>query len=170
MTKEQVDYLLALPKRVEKNGILEDSITFDQQVPFQQRYKLKSPIEYSYSFLYHIDQSAKNYLKLTLHLMDNDSKIGLLRIDFNGQHQNPEEITENVPEELHLFVGKLFAYNEPHIHQYVEGYKSMAWAKPLENNFPVLTIASPADVVKAFHSFNTMISLETRFIINPILL
>jgi len=170
MTKEQVDYLLALPRRVEKNGILEDTITFNQQVPFQQRYKLKSPIDDSYTFLYNIDQSAKNYLKLTLHFMDNDTKIGLLRIDFNGQHQNPEEITENLPEDLHPFVGKLFAYNEPHIHQYVEGYKLMVWAKPLGNNFPVQNIASPEDVANAFHSFNTMISLETRFTINPILL
>ena len=154
MTKEQVDYLLALPKRVEKNGILEDSITFDQQMPFQQRHKLKSPIDDSYTFLYNIDQSAKNYLKLTLHFMDSDTKIGLLRIDFNGQHQNPEDIIENLPKDLHPFIGKHFDYNEPHIHQYVEGYKPMVWAKPLEDNFPVQNIATPEDVVKAFHSFN----------------
>jgi len=170
MTKEQVDYLLALSKRVEKNGILEDTITFDQQVPFQQRYKLKSPIDDSYTFLYDIDQSAKNHLKLTLHLMDNDTKIGLLRVDFNGQHQNPEKNTENLPEELYPLAGKFFGYNESHIHFYVEGYKPLAWAKSLENNFPVQNITSPADVIKAFNSFNTMITLETRFIINPILL
>ena len=170
MTKEQVDYLLALPKRVEKNGVLEETITFDQQIPFQQRYKLKSPIDDSYTFLYNIDQSAKNYLKLTLHFMDNETKIGLLRIDFNGQHQNPEEIVAELPEDLNPYAGKLFTYSEPHIHFYVEGYKPMVWAKPLENDFPVQKIISPADVVSAFFAFNKMIQLETRFKINPILL
>jgi hypothetical protein len=170
MTQDQINHLLALPKRVEKDGILEESITFDQQVPFQHKYKLKSPIDDSYTFLYTVDQSAKNHLKLTLHFMDNDTKIGLLRIDFNGQHQNPEDISADLPEYLHPFAGKFFSYDEPHIHCYIEGYKPLAWAKPLENDYPVQNISSPADVLSAFYAFNTMIALETHFTINPILL
>lgn len=170
MTKEQINHLLSLPKRVENSGILEDSISFNQQVPFQHRFKLKSYIDDSYTFMYNIDQSAKNYLKLTLHFMDNDTKFGLLRIDFNGAHQNPEEIISNLPEELHPYAGKYFTYNEPHIHYNVEGYKQMVWAKPLDSNFPVKNITNPEDVLKAFYAFNSIITLETRFIINPILL
>jgi len=94
----------------------------------------------------------------------------LLRIDFNGRHENPEEVIENLPEDLIPFAGKLFDYNEPHIHCYVEGYKQMAWAKPVKGNFPVSNIASSADIISAFYAFNTMIALETRFTINPILL
>jgi hypothetical protein len=50
MTQDQINHLLALPKRVEKDGILEESITLDQQIPFQHRYKLKSPIDDGYTF------------------------------------------------------------------------------------------------------------------------
>jgi len=131
MTKEQVDYLLALPKKVETNDVLEDAIVLTQTVPFNLRYKLVSPEDDEFTFLYDVDQSAKNYLKLSLHFMDNDSKVGLLRIDFCGQHQNPENINQELPAELYPFAGKLFSYNEPHLHLYVDGYKPLAWAVPL---------------------------------------
>jgi uncharacterized sporulation protein YeaH/YhbH (DUF444 family) len=102
--------------------------------------------------------------------MDNDTKTGLLRVDFNGRHENPEEVIENLPEDLLPLAGKFFDYNEPHIHYHVEGYKQMAWAKPVKDNFPVSNITSSTDVLSAFHAFNTIIALETRFTINPILL
>ncbi|MDR0304840.1 MAG: hypothetical protein LBH98_08765 [Chitinispirillales bacterium] len=169
-TREQIDHLLNLSKMVEINGVLENSVTFNQEAPFKQQYKLKSPIDDDYIFFYDINQSAKNHLKLTLHLIDNNTKAGLLRVDFNGQHQNPEKIKDGLPKDFHLFAGKFFDYNEHHIHYYVEGYKPLAWAKPLENNFPVSSIASHADVISAFTAFNAMITLETRFTINPILI
>ncbi|MDR2581972.1 MAG: hypothetical protein LBC75_00645 [Fibromonadaceae bacterium] len=170
MEKKEVDYLLALPKRVKLHDILEDSITFDRPVLFQQKYKLGSPMDDNYTFLYEINQSPKVNLKLTLYLMDNETKIGLLRIDFNGQHQNPEEVIKDLPKDLLPFAGKLFDYNEPHIHYHVDGYKQMAWAKPAKGNFPVSDITSQDDIISAFYEFNTMIALETRFTINPILL
>jgi len=170
MKKKDADYLLALPKRVELNGILENSITFNQLIPFQQKYKLGSPMDDNYTFLYEINQSSKSHLKLTLYLMDNNTKIGLLRVDFKGQHQNPEEVIEDLPKDLLPFAGKLFDYNEPHIHYHVEGYKQMAWAKPVKDNFPVSDITSSADIISAFHAFNTMIALETSFTINSVLL
>jgi hypothetical protein len=170
MIQEQINHLIALPKRVECNGILEESITMDQKVPFQERYTLKSPVDDSYTFLYNVDQSSKNHLKLTLHFMDNDKKIGLLRIDFSGQHQNPEEINDGLPNDLRPFAGKFFTYNEPHVHRYVEGYKPLVWAKPLATEYPVQSISSPSDIVAAFLAFNALITLETRFTINPILL
>ena len=120
MEKKEVDYLLALPKRVELNGILEDSITFYQPVLFQQKYKLGSPMDDNYTFLYEINQSPKVNLKLNLYLMDNETKIDLLRIDFNEQHQNPEEVIGDLPKDLLPFAGKLFDYNEPHIHCHVD--------------------------------------------------
>jgi len=124
----------------------------------------------SYTFLYDINQSPKVNLKLNLYLMDNETKIGLLRIDFNGQHQNPEEVIGDLPKDLLPFAGKLFDYNEPHIHCHVDGYKQMAWAKPVKGNFPVSDITSQDDIISAFYAFNTMIALETRFTMNPTLL
>ncbi|MDR0972265.1 MAG: hypothetical protein LBM25_07770 [Bacteroidales bacterium] len=170
MTQQQINYLIALPKLLDKNGILNDTYTMIKQEPFQKRYTLKSPLNNRYTFLYNVDQSSKNYLKLTLHLMDNDTKIGLLRIDFNGQHQNPENINDDVPNDFRPFAGKFFAYNEPHLHYYVKGYKPLSWAKPLSKDYPVQNISSFSDVINAFIAFNSLISLKTNFIINPVIL
>jgi hypothetical protein len=114
MKKEEVDYLVSLTKKAEKDGILEDRIALAQTVPLRLRYKLVSLEDSDFTFLYDVEQSAKNYFKLSLHFMDNDSKIGLLRIDYCGQHTNPDTINHDLPEEYHPFVGKNFSYNEPH--------------------------------------------------------
>ena len=163
MRHGQAAYLLKLPKMVEIDGILEDTVAFDQQVPFQKRFSLKSPVDNSYQFLYEAAQSAKNTLKLSLHILDDDTKIGLLRVDFSGQHQNPEETNDALPEELRVFAGRFFSHDEPHMHCHAEGYKSLAWAKPLDGGFPVRSIGSPADVLTAFRAFNSMIALKTSF-------
>ena len=139
-------------------------------MPFKETFILASPENTRYVFFYEVDQSAKNVFKLSLHLMNNETKIGLLRIDFNGGHQNPSEITDNLPEELHQFAGKHFSHNESHMHCFVEGYKSLAWTVPLEDNFPVQSIETSSDVVQAFYAFNAMITLETRFTIGASLI
>lgn len=171
-TISQAQQLLQLPKKVEENGRLVDKINFTQPFPFTLRYTLISPDDADYIFLYDINQSTKNRFKLTLYLMDDESRIGLLRVDFNGQHKNPETITENVPEIFHPFAGKFFDYHEHHIHYYVEGYKTtLDWALPLTNDpFPVKSITKPDDIRDAFLQFNALIKLQTLFIINPILL
>jgi hypothetical protein len=170
LTIEQVKYLLALPKKVEADNNLHDVINLDQTIPFQHRYHLVSEQDSEYTFLYNIDQSKKNYFKLSLYLMDNETQIGLLRIDYSGQHQNPPA-NDNLPPEFQPHIEKFFRYDEPHIHYYVEGYKPLAWAIPLsEIDFEVQQITSNADVISAFIAFNTMISLQTCFIINPTLL
>lgn len=171
-TTKQAQYLIQLPKKVEQNGHLADAITFTQPFPFTLRYTLISPDDADYLFLYDITQSTKNHFKLTLYLMEDESRIGLLRVDFNGQHKNPETITEKVPEIFHPFAGKFFDYHEHHIHYYVEGYKTtLDWAIPLDHDsFPVKSITKSDDIKEAFLQFNNIINLQTSFIIDPILL
>lgn len=104
--------------------------------------------------------------------MDGDTRIGLLRVDYKGQHENPQTLKENVPEILHPFVGKFFDYNEHHIHIYVEGYKtSLDWALPLsKDSFRIKEITNNNDVIEAFQSFNQTINLQTVFTIHPLLI
>lgn len=100
--------------------------------------------------------------------MNEDTRIGLLRVDFSGQHENPHNANDKVPAAFHPFAGKFFDYNDHHIHYYVEGYKTtLDWALPLTNDsFPVKEITNSSDIIHAFKSFNTLIHLETTFTIN----
>ncbi len=100
--------------------------------------------------------------------MDDDTKIGILRVDFNGQHENPHTINDNVPDFLKPYVGMFFNYNEHHIHYFVEGYRtSLDWAIPLnDDNFPVKKISNSNDIIEVFLGFNKLINLITEFQIN----
>ncbi|KAA6350903.1 hypothetical protein EZS27_001750 [termite gut metagenome] len=171
LTMEQAARLVNTPKKIEVKGEILDNIQLTQRVPLQLHYRLLSNEYEDYVFLYDVKQSGKNYFKFSLYLMENDAKIGLIRIDYNGQHQNPEAKTESLPEEFYPYIGKSYSYNEPHVHYYVEEGKSMAWAIPLKDiGFDIQKITSHADINSAFIAFNKLISLETRFNIEPILI
>lgn len=171
-TIDQAQHLLELPKKVEKDGKLYDNISFTQPFPFQERYTLISPDYTEFSFLYEINQSKKNQYKLSLYLMNEDMRLGLLRVDFSGQHENPHTANDKVPPVFHAFIGKFFDYNEHHIHYYVEGYKTtLDWALPLINDsFPVKEVKNSSHIIHAFNSFNNLIHLETNFTINSLLI
>lgn len=169
---EQAKYLLELPKKVDENGELINEIEFVQKFPFVKRYLLISPENSDFIFTYDINQSSKNQFKLTLYLLDNDTKIGLLRVDYHGQHKNPETITDKVPDIFHPYRGKFFDYYEHHIHYYVEGYKTtLDWALPLVvDKFSVKEVTKPDDILQAFYNFNEIINLQTKFKITPLLI
>lgn len=147
-TTEQAQYLLKLSKKVNLDGELRDTISFNPPYPFQERYSLVSPDDADFTFLYEINQSRRNQFKLTLYLIEDDTKIGLLRVDFCGQHENPQILKDNVPKIFHPFIGKFFEYNDHHIHYYVEGYRTtLDWALPLESDsFPIKQITCSKDV------------------------
>lgn len=163
---EQCEYLLKLPKKVEIKGNLEEEITLQAAIPIKYSFTLIAPEDNEFSFLYVINQSEKNHFKLSLFLMHDDEKIGLTRIDFNGQHLNPEGITDNLPNKFHQYAGRFFKYDEPHVHYHVEGYKNLAWAIPLENDpFKIKVLNNQNDIVDAFLEFNNLINLETKFLV-----
>ena len=162
-TNQEADYLLNLPKKIIKDDILQDSFTIQQKFPFTERLILGSEKDEEYIFLMEVQQSSKFSLKFDLHHQEDQTKIGLIRINYFGKHKNPENITDKVPVNFHQYAGKWFDYNEHHIHYYVEGYKLLAWAIPLTNDqFPIKNISNNPDIVNAFLHFCSKINLVTK--------
>lgn len=175
ITNEQAKYLLKLPKKVLEGDTLLDKLTIDQKFPFNTRFELLSEKDDEFTFLWEIRQSKKNSVRVSLHQQENDSKTGLLRIDYNSGHKNPENISEFVPEEFHRYAGKYFSNNEHHIHYHIQGYKSLAWAIPLTiDEFEIKELndgagfnTTFADIIKLFAK---TVNIETAITVNTLLL
>lgn len=172
MSNELVAHLLGLPKKIILETELLNELQITADFPFVQKYMLQSPDDKDYLFIYDIKQSNKNIFKVSFHVMDEESKIGLLRVDFPGKHKNPETITGSVPSFLHPFAGQYFDYNVPLIHYYVDGTKTgLEWALPIESaDFPVKKVSSQSDIISAFLAVNNLINLHTNCIIKQTLL
>jgi hypothetical protein len=165
ITTSQAQQLLGLPKYIVENDRCLNSKNYAPKVPIEDRiYMISNPPD-EYNFLLDIWQSSKNHLKLTLHIQENDTEIGLLRIDFNSKHKNPEVINENVPELLKQYVGQWV--DESHIHYYVEGYKPLAWAIPLkvDDSFPIKDFKNISHLGDVIQAFGKRINLLTKLII-----
>lgn len=165
LTKEIVDYLIELKKWIiEDENVLENRV-YTPGFPVNERIYMISKDDSVYNFFVEIWQS-KNYLKLTLHLQENETSTGLLRVDFNGRHKNPEELNEFVPELFKQYAGMWL--EESHIHYFIEGYDPLVWAIPLykDESFGVKNFSSSNDYLDVFKEFMNRINLETKIIIN----
>ena len=163
LTNQEAIRLIGLPKKVIEKGNPVDVISWRWENG-KARYFLSVEQEPNYSFLLDIQQSLKNNLKITLHFQEDKSKIGLLRIDYHGQHQNPREIKSSLPDRFKPYAAKWFDYHEHHIHYYVEGYKPLAWAIPLaDDEFPVKDITTTTNIFPVIQEFAVRINLETKF-------
>jgi len=172
ITNEQAEYLLQLPKKIVRDNELLSQITINQTFPCNERFDLLSESDDDFSFLWEITQSQKNTLRISLHFMENDSKTGLLRIDYNGGHANPQTVNDFVPEKFHPYAG--VQLTQSHIHYYVQGYQTLAWAIPLtDDDFAIKSIDNHrfnevfADIIKQFAN---KIHLETIININTLLI
>ena len=175
ISNEQAEYLLQLPKKIVENENLLDNITINQGFPFSKRYELVSEQDDEFTFLWEFKQSKKNKIRVSVHAQDNDSKIGLIRVDYNSGHQNPVETTEFVPEKFHPYVGKHFTNDEHHVHYHVQGYKSLAWAIPLtDDEFQIKELNASEDFNSTFLNvielFAQTLNIETTININSLLL
>jgi len=175
ISNEQAEYLLRLPKKIVENDNLLDEITIQQKFPFSKRYELISEEDDEFTFLWEFQQSQKNTVRVSFHAQENDSKVGLLRVDYNSGHQNPVQVSELVPEKFRPYANKHFTNKEHHMHYHVEGYRSLAWAIPLtDDNFPIKELKPDtefnntfADVIK---SFAKVLHVETSITVNSLLL
>lgn len=161
-SQEQTTLLLGLSKKVFKEKKPIDSLPYHPKFPIsRERIDLVCEEENLF-FLLQIDQSKKNQLKLTLHFQDDDSSIGLLRVDFNGRHRNPEGINDKVPDFFKPYAGKFI--EESHIHYNIEGYNPLDWAVPLiaDNSFDQKEFQTENDFESAFQAFAKRINLITK--------
>ncbi len=124
-TNKEAKYLLNL------NKLLNNPEQIVDLKDKKNRLELFSPEDNDYKFWLEITSNKKIILKTSLHHLESNSFIGLLRIDFKGRHINPPIADKNVPLEIGKYVGKRFEIDEPHMHIYVEGYKPLVWAIPL---------------------------------------
>lgn len=154
LTNEEAEYLLGLEKSLsEPNQIID----FGSK---KNRLELISYEDSAYNFWLEITTNQKIILKTSIHHLESNSFIGLLRIDYKGGHHNPSMIKATLPEFLKPYTDKWFKPTEPHMHIYVEGYKPLAWAIPLDDtDFPVKNIAAPSDLNDLITNFATKINL-----------
>ena len=173
ITYEQTLEIIHLKKKIIQNDVPQASINIDQTYPMNVRFELISQEDDGMAFLWEITQSAKDSLRISLHFQDDDSKIGLFRVDYNGGHHNPEIGNSNLPEIFKPYIGKYFD-NESHVHYHVEGYKTLAWALPIgETNVQVKEIDNKnrnQQVIDAILGFAELINVETKITINPMLI
>lgn len=164
MTNDEAMNLIHLPKKVKEVEKTVDRVLLPLALGNgNARYQLHAEGEPDYLFLLEISQSAKNNLKITLHFQEDNSKIGLLRVDYSGQHQNPREIKSSLLNRFRPYAAKWFDYHEHHIHYYIEGYEQLAWAIPLvDDDFRVKSVADANDIFPVTRAFARKINLKTK--------
>lgn len=173
MTNEQAIELIGIRKTIIQDDTRQDSVTINQTFPMNIRFILVSDQNDDFSFLWEITQSAKDSLRISLHFQEDDSKIGLFRVDYNSGHKNPEMDNGMLPDRFRPYIGKLFV-NESHVHYHVDGYRTLAWALPINDTEIEVKEIEENDknnqMAAAINSFARLINLETQIIINPMLL
>lgn len=159
ITQDQAEYLLKLPKRIIKG----EDIPIDLKIE-KNLFELYSPDDDEWKFSVQIFSNKKIIFRISVHHLEENSKEGLLRVDFKAGHRNPETVNSFVPDFLKPYTGKWFQ-NESHIHLFVESYKNLAWAIPLKDyeDFPVKGIESYSDFSDALICFSRKINLLSYF-------
>jgi len=166
ITQEQAEYLLKLPKYIIEGENILELKDYSPSFPIEERIYLISKDDDAYSFFIEIQQSRKNQIKLTLHFQEDDTNIGLLRVDYNGRHKNPESGNSALPNIFKSYIGMWI--EESHIHYFVEGYNPLIWAIPLnrDETYPAKRFAGVNDFADVLKTFCNKINIETNLIIN----
>lgn len=169
-TFKQAKDLIATPKVVlESDGKTACSFKQIDYIPGLRENIILRSIDAEFFFVWTINRSAKELIKLSLHVLEKDSHIGIFRVDYVSDesiHHNPTISTENVPDELKPFTGKDII--GPHAHFNVLGYKTLQWAVPLEDiDFKVKSIVdslSNIDIASAIKCFAKYINVTTPIV------
>lgn len=156
LTNKEAKYLLELEK------VLNDPNQTVDLSKKKNRLELISHEDSDYQFWVEITTNQKIILKTSIHHLESNSYVGLLRIDYKGSHHNPTNILPTLPDFLVPYADKWFEPNESHMHIYVEGYKNLAWAIPLDDiDFPVKDINQPSDLSDLIINFARQINLKS---------
>lgn len=170
---EKAQEMINCEKFVVINGESKGRLSLDQTYPMNMRIELAT-FDGDISFIWDIKQSTKNSIRLSLHCMDEDSKLGLIRVDYNAGHINPKTANATLPDCFKPYIAKKFADDEHHVHYHVPDYRQLAWALPIEESplkaKSVSSENSDSDIRNAIYSFAEVINLKTTILINPILL
>ena len=163
-SNELAEKLINLPKSIQTGN---SNIDFTQE---RNRFILKNDENPSYLFLFEFTINKKVSFRISLHNQEDNSKEGLIRIDYKGGHRNPEELNKHVPEFVKPYIGYQFT-EEAHVHIYVEGFKNLAWAIPLTKyDFSVKDVNSTQDLENAVTAFMKQINIITPVTYQTILL
>lgn len=167
LSQADTEKLLMMPKKVVSKDKLLDIIVLDFNKGDDVRWSLSGYdiAGNEYSFLLRIQRSNKVRIKVTLHHQESDSNFCLIRVDFNGSyHSNPSEVTEHVPLKMKKYAGCILKGN--HIHYHVEGYKSAAWALPINDDDFVIKELDLSDynatMIQILEELSKVINLETK--------
>lgn len=165
LTNEEAKYLLGLDK------VLSDPNQIVDLCNKKNRLDLLSHQDSEWNFWIEITTNQKIILKTSIHHLETNSYIGLLRIDYKGGHHNPRIIKNTLPEYLIPFADKWFKPTEPHMHIFVEGYKPLAWAIPLEaTDFPIKDISNSSDLNDLIVNFAKEINIKSKINIQQAIL
>lgn len=162
LTQSQAQYLLELPKLLTDNGNYLTEKTYSPSLPICDRLYMASEQDTDFSFFLEIFQSSKNHLRLSLHFQEDETSMGLLRVDFNHRHPNPVEVNEYVPEIFKPYAGQWVEGS--HIHYYIEGYKPLTWAIPLakDSSFPIKQFKDEVEIGSIITAFGQKVNLQTH--------
>ncbi|MEZ4853951.1 hypothetical protein [Flavobacterium sp.] len=156
LTNQEAKYLLELEK------VLTDPNQIIDLSKKKNRLELISHQDSDYNFWLEITTNQKIILKTSIHHLESNSYIGLLRIDYKGGHHNPPNIESTLHDFLIPYADKWFKPDEPHMHIYVEGYKPLVWAIPLcDIDFPIKNIIHSSDLSDLIYNFAQKINLKT---------
>lgn len=173
LTTEQAIEFIASPKKIIVDGNLQDLYILNHRFPVDLRFDLCSIDDENLTFMWNIKQSKKMSIRMSLHCQQDDSKIGLIRVDYNSGHKNPEEAAEDLPSIFKPYIGKIFSMNESHVHFHVTGEtQQMLWAIPIEDSeMPIKEFnASATDIENVILEFAKLINIVTEIKINRELL
>ncbi|MBD1259805.1 hypothetical protein HZY62_04335 [Maribacter polysiphoniae] len=156
MTNQKAEYLIKLEK------VLADPHQTIDLKNKKNRLELVSHQDSERNFWVEMTSNQKIILKTSIHHLESNTFVGLLRIDFKGTHQNPTGIKDTLPEDLIPYVGKWFEPEDHHMHVFVEGYKPLAWAIPLaDTDFPIKEINDASDLSDLITNFARLINLKS---------
>lgn len=158
LSQKEAEQLILLKKKIVIDDKLLDEYTISRNKNLFGRFQLSS-LDGNNQFLLKITQGLRKF-KITLHFQENNQYVGLLRVDYDGYHKNPETVNEHVPDFAKKYIGKTI--ESSHVHFFVEGYKTLNWAVPIyDYDFSIKDLSNESLISDAIEEFCNKINLCT---------